>query len=322
MIWAITGLCFLSLISVGLALRSLVLAGHIRRKEALKRRLGEVGPPQQTSEALMLSLLKDSSLSAIPLLDRILAHLPRARDIQLLLHQAGNPCNLGTLALLGGTLALMGVLGGILQGSKLMSLVLAGAGALGPLWWLKFLRKRRLAAFEEQFPEAVEMMARALRAGHGFSSALQMASEEMEDPLAEEFARTFADYSYGKSLEEALLSMVKRIDLNDLKFFVTAVVMQRETGGNLTEVLDNISHIIRGRFRLMRQVKALSAEGRLSGYILSLMPPVLLLILWFLSPGYLATMFSHPMGKPILLTGAAFQVLGMLVIKRLVTLKV
>ena len=105
------------------------------------------------------------------------------------------------------------------------------------------------------------MMARALRAGHGFSSALQMASEEMEDPLAEEFARTFADYSYGKSLEEALLGMVKRIDLKDLKFFVTAVVMQRETGGNLTEVLDNISHIIRDRFRLMRQVKALSAEG-------------------------------------------------------------
>jgi tight adherence protein B len=322
MIWAVTFICFFSLLSAGLALRSLILAGHLRRQEALRRRLTEVGPLEYAAQTAALKLIRDSSLSSIPLLDRILGRLPRTKDIQLLLHQAGNPCNLGALALISGTLALLGILAGSLRESGLLAIFLAGAGALAPVFWLRFLRKRRLAAFEEQFPEAVDMIARALRAGHGLGSALQMISEEMEDPLAEEFGRTFADYSYGKSLDQALGGLIRRVNLQDLKFFATAVVMQRETGGNLTEVLDNISHIIRDRFRLKRQIKALSAEGRLSGYILSLMPPVLLVILWFVSPSYLSIMFSHPLGKTLLLTGVGFQVAGMLVIKRLITLKV
>jgi tight adherence protein B len=149
-----------------------------------------------------------------------------------------------------------------------------------------------------------------------------MVSEEMEDPVAEEFGRTFADYSYGKTLEDALEGLVKRVGLNDLKFFATAVALQRETGGNLTEILDNISHIIRERFRLLRQLKALSAEGRLSGTILTLTAPALLGILWFMSPGYIEMLFEHPMGKFMLMAGAGFQVLGVIVIKRLVKMDV
>ncbi len=221
-----------------------------------------------------------------------------------------------------GTLACLGLLGASLTSHRFLLAVLPLAGGLAPLGWLCFLRKRRLAVFDEQFPEALDLMARALRAGHGLGSALQMVAQEMENPVAEEFGRSFADYSYGKTLDEALVGMVQRVGSRDVKFFATAVVMQRETGGNLTEILDNIGHIVRQRFRLLRQVRALSAEGRLSGTILSLLAPILLLVLWFTSPGYLDIMFGHPLGELLLGLGLGFQVMGVLVVRWLVRLKV
>jgi tight adherence protein B len=184
------------------------------------------------------------------------------------------------------------------------------------------LRKRRLAAFSEQFPEAVDLMARALRAGHSFGSAIQMVGDEIENPAAEEFGRVFDDYSFGKTLEDSLASLVERIGTEEVKFFVTAVNLQRETGGNLTEILDNISHIVRERFRLQRQVKAISAEGRLSGTILSLIAPTLLGALVLTSESYVSTLFNHPTGRLMLVSGGVLQLLGILVIKKLVNIKV
>ena len=321
-LWLVSVLTFLSLFCFGLFLRGLLFAGQYGRQSDLKRRLAEVGPPEEQVKLALQNLLRDQSLSSIGALDRFLVRLPRVGDLELLLHRAGRPCNLGTLVMLAGVLALVGFCLGIFWGSWLMAAGLFLAGMLAPVQWLKFKAKKRLAAFEEQFPEAVELIARALRAGHGLGSALQMVAQEMDDPVAEEFARTFAAYSYGKTMEEALMELMRRVGLKDLKFFVTAVIMQRETGGNLTEVLDNIGHIIRQRFRLMRQLKAVSAEGRLSGRILSALAPVLFMVLWFSSPKYLAVMFKHPWGEPMLWTGAAFQVMGMLVIKRLVKFRV
>jgi len=236
--------------------------------------------------------------------------------------QAGNPCNLGALVLMSSVLAAVGGLVGMWRDHGGLALMLAGLGAGAPLGWLRFLRKKRLHAFDEQFPDAVETMARALRAGHSFASALHMVGEESEDPVAGEFAKAVEDYSFGKSLEDALNDLVRRVGLQDVKFFVTAVVLQKETGGNLAEILDNIGSIIRDRFRLMRQVRALSAEGRLSGLILSLMPPALLVLLWIVSPGYISMLFDHPLGNTILMTGAGFQIMGMLVIRALVNIKV
>ena len=196
------------------------------------------------------------------------------------------------------------------------------AGLIAPVWWVNRLKKKRMAAFDEQFSEAVDLMARALRAGHGLSSAFQMVGQEMEDPISEEFNRTFSDYTYGKSMEEALLGMLQRVDSRDVKFFATAVIMQRENRRQPHGILDNLGYIVRERFRLVRQMKALSAEGRLSGRVLSALAPVLLVLLWFTSPKYLSTMFEHPMGQPLLMAGAAFQVMGMMVIKRLTTFKI
>ncbi|MBU4573826.1 MAG: type II secretion system F family protein, partial [Desulfarculus sp.] len=268
------------------------------------------------------SYFRDRSYSTIPYLNRLLGHLPNISDLELLIHQAGSPCNLGTLVLMSGVLASLGFLGGLLESGLTTGLILAvGCGVL-PLMWLRFLRKRRLAAFEEQFVEAVDLMARALRAGHSFGSGLKMASQELEDPVAEELARTFEDYSFGKGLDDALRDLTRRVGLQDVKFFATAVALQREIGGNLTEILDNIGHITRARFALLRQVKALSAEGRISAYILCLMAPGLLGALWFLSPNYLGILFEHPMGKTLLMVGGCFQGLGILVIRKLINLKV
>jgi tight adherence protein B len=319
-IWTATVMIFLGILALALAAGIWVFREDLARRQALAQRLRDMEPRQA---ALPLKVLwRDSSLSTIPLLDRLLKALPRVSDVQLLLLQAGNPCNLGALVLMSGIVAILGCLLGLWRDSGLLALALAMLGALAPLAWLRFLRKKRLQAFDEQFPDAVEMMARALRAGHSFASALHMVGDESEDPVAGEFAKAFEDYSFGKGLEDALNDLVRRVGLQDVKFFVTAVVLQKETGGNLAEILDNIGGIIRERFRLMRQVRALSAEGRLSGIILSLMPPALLVVLWLVSPGYIAMLFDHPLGNTILMTGAGFQIMGMLVIKRLVNIKV
>jgi tight adherence protein B len=319
-IWTATAMIFLGILALALAAGMWVFRGDLARRQALAQRLRDM-EPRQASQPLKV-LWRDSSLSTIPLLDRLLKALPRVSDVQLLLLQAGNPCNLGALVLMSGVVATLGCLLGLWRDSGLLALLLALLGALAPLAWLRYLRKKRLQAFDEQFPDAVEMMARALRAGHSFASALHMVGDESEDPVAGEFAKAFEDYSFGKGLEDALNDLVRRVGLQDVKFFVTAVVLQKETGGNLAEILDNIGGIIRERFRLMRQVRALSAEGRLSGIILSLMPPALLVVLWLVSPGYIAMLFDHPLGNTILMTGAGFQIMGMLVIKRLVNIKV
>lgn len=320
--YASIALVFLSLVFLALTTGVLVFRRDLKREEDKRRRVKDMSPKLDAAHQALQGLLLDNSLSSIPTLDRILNKLPRLSDLRLLLQQAGNPCNLGTLVLMTCTFAAVGGLVGLMQNNGIVALALSAAGGIGPMFWLKALRKRRLAAFDEQFTEAVELVGRALRAGHSFGSALKMVAEEMDDPVAEEFAKTFADYSYGKTMEHALRSMVERVGLQDLKFFATAVTLQRETGGNLTEILDNISYIIRERFRLIRQVRALSAEGRLSGAILSLAAPALLGILWVISPNYIELMFTHPTGHILLVAGAAFQVLGIIVIKRLVNMDV
>jgi len=322
MIFGISGMIFAATACLFVALGFVLFKREVRRIEARRRRVEELGPKTDAARAAAQSLMRDQTLSSIPLLDRLLSRLPRLADLRLLLHQAGDPFNLGTLVLMCAVAGAVGALAGGLRGHGFMVLALAALGIYGPYVWLKMLRKRRLKAFEEQFPEAVDLVGRALRAGHSFGSAMKMVADEMDDPVSEEFGRVFADYSYGKSMEDALSGMVGRIGLQDVKFFATAVGLQRETGGNLTEILDNISSIIRERFRLLRQLKALSAEGRLSGTILILTAPALLGILMMLSPEYIQMLFDHPTGNMMLMVGGTFQLLGIVVIRRLVKMDV
>ncbi len=196
------------------------------------------------------------------------------------------------------------------------------AGASLPLMWLLFKRKRRLKAFQSQLPDALELIARALRAGHSLGSGLSLVAEEMPAPIGTEFSRAFEEQNLGIPLEDALKSLCRRVPNLDLKFFATAVVLQRTTGGDLAEILDKIGYIIRERFRIWGQVQALTGEGRLSGIVLLALPPVLFLAVYNLNPKYASKLFTDPMGQQMLFFAGVMQVIGALVIRKIVNIKV
>jgi tight adherence protein B len=195
-------------------------------------------------------------------------------------------------------------------------------GALLPLFWLLFKRKRRLKAFQTQLPDALELIARALRAGHSLGAGLNLVADEMPAPIGMEFGRTFEEQNLGIPLEDALRSLTRRVPNLDLRFFATAVILQRSTGGDLAEILDKIGYLVRERFRIWGQVQALTGEGRLSGIVLLALPPVLFLAVYNLNPKYASKLFTDPMGQQMLFFAGVMQIIGALVIRKIVNIKV
>jgi tight adherence protein B len=191
-----------------------------------------------------------------------------------------------------------------------------------PLLWLMLRRRTRLRKFASQFPDALDLIARALRAGHSLQSGFRLVSEEMQAPIGTEFSRVFEEQNLGIPMDEALDSFTNRVPNLDLKFFVTALVLQRQTGGDLAEILDKIGHLVRERFKIWGQVQALTGEGRLSGIVLLALPPVLFLAVYRLNPDYVMVLFTDPLGKQMLMGGAILQILGALVIRKIVNIKV
>jgi tight adherence protein B len=191
-----------------------------------------------------------------------------------------------------------------------------------PLLWLIFRRRKRLRKFASQLPDALDLIARALRAGHSLQSGFRLVSEEMQAPIGEEFSRVFEEQNLGIPMDEALDSLTLRVPNLDLKFFVTALVLQRQTGGDLAEILDKIGHLVRERFKIWGQVQALTGEGRLSGIVLLALPPVLFLAVYRLNPDYVMVLFSDPLGKQMLAGGVILQILGALVIRKIVNIRV
>ena len=313
---------FLAFFSLLWGLHYLLVPHKEEPSEALKRRLKLLAASGTLSsqEISAYALMRHEELSSIGFLHRLLAGVPRLAHLRDMLAKAGNPMNLGTLLLLCSTLGLAGIAIGLALKLGVFSLFIGVFLSFIPIVVLKKIKTRRLAAFEAQFPEAVELVTRALKAGHSFSAGLRMAASEMADPVKTEFGRTFEDYSYGKTMDDALAGLVNRVELTDVKFFASAVNLQRETGGNLTELLENLGFVIRERFKLQRTVSALSAEGRLSGKILALMPPALFGVLWFTAPDYIQMAVEHPIGQTVLLMGVGFELLGIIVIRQLVKL--
>lgn len=194
-------------------------------------------------------------------------------------------------------------------------------GAL-PLGWLLFRRKRRLKKFAAQLPEALELVARALRAGHSLAAGFRLVASEMSEPIGGEFNRVFEEQNLGIPFEEALESLTERVPNLDLKFFATAVVLQRQTGGDLAEILDKIGTLIRERFKIWGQVQALTGEGRLSGIVLLALPPLLFVCVYRMNPDYLMLLFTDELGKKMLIGGILLQLLGALVIRKIVNIRV
>lgn len=257
---------------------------------------------------------------------RLMSQFGATRGLETTLQQSGLNWSVPQLLIAMLVAALIGVLLGwrfnVLIFSGLTSLAFGVIFAMLPYAYVRFKRSRRLATFEDQFPEALDFLARSMRAGHAFSVSLEMLGNESPDPLGLEFRTLFNEQNLGAPLEVAFANMLRRLPLIDVRFFVSSVMLQKQTGGNLSEILVRLSYIIRERMRLKGQVRALSAHGRLTAIILTIMPIVLMFALFVVAPGYLQSMAKDPDGKYLILAAIIAQGLGYYFIRRIIRIKI
>jgi tight adherence protein B len=248
---------------------------------------------------------------------------PRIPSVQKLFEQADCHIKPSTLFGIGLLLAVLGATGSVLAKLPLYLAPLNGLGLFTlPLIWLYFKRANRLKKFAAQLPDALELVARALRSGQSLASAMHVVGEEMPDPIAGEFGRVFEEQNLGIPIEEALKSMCDRVPNMDLRFFVTSVGIQRQTGGDLAEILDKIGYVVRERFRILGQVKALTGEGRLSGVVLIALPFGLFGFMLNAKPDYIEPLWTTDLGKKMSVAAIIAQIVGALVIRKIVNIKV
>lgn len=249
--------------------------------------------------------------------------LAQMGNLNLLMEQADVTMSPAQFFGVSAVLALVGMFVPVFAGLH-PSIVLPMGVTLAvlPLAWLLLRRRRRFRQFAKQLPDALELVSRALRAGHSLASGFNLIAGEMRDPIAKEFNRVFEESNLGVPMEEALENLTDRIPNLDLRFFATAVVLQRQTGGDLAEILDKIGYLIRERFKIWGQVQALTGEGRLSGIVLLALPPVLFLAVYRLNPDYVMPLFTDPMGRKMLTGAIVLQLIGAIVIKKIISIKV
>jgi tight adherence protein B len=237
--------------------------------------------------------------------------------------QADTSLTMPRFLLISSIMALVGVGFGVVSRIHPGTLPVLGIiMGLLPLMWLLMRRKRRMKAFACQLPDALDMLSRALRAGQSLPAGFNMVAGEMSPPVGREFGRVFEEQNLGISMEESLEGMTERIPNLDLKFFATAVILQRQTGGDLAEILDKIGHLIRERFQIWGQIQALTGEGRLSGVVLLALPIALFFVVYYLNPTYVMVLFTDPLGKKMLAGAVVMQVIGALVIRKIINIKV
>jgi tight adherence protein B len=284
-------------------------------------RIQKWSAPEKATE---LDIVRKEALSDIPWLNDLLMKVRRFQPLRVLHRQADCRAPLGVFVLATPLLALMGMTAAmwVMHLPFLLALACAGVCSVLPAGYLYWLKSQRIARFEQQLPEALELVSRALRAGHAFSVGLKLVGDEAADPVGIEFRRVFDEVSMGVALPQALQNMTDRLDCVDLKFFVTSVLVQRETGGNLAEIIDSLAGLMRRRFELQLKVKALSAEGRLSGVVLFALPFVLGTMLYGLNPEYMGVLFTDPMGQKVVILGSFLMVSGAVAMKRMVMIKV
>jgi len=293
------------------------------RARLLKERLSdERKSPERTAEE-ELALIRDEQLSTIPALDTFLRRSERISEIQKMLAQGGMSIRAGNFL---GVCALVGI------GAAIVAFVVAGrvevawiallVGFLLPYSYASMKRQRRFQKFDELFPEAIDTLARAVRAGHAFTTALEMITNEINEPIAGEFRQLYEEQKFGMPVRDALMNLTERVPSVDVKFFVTAVMLQRETGGNLAEILDNLSYVIRERFKIQRQVRVYTAQGRLTMALLMGMPPIIVVVMMALNPAFIRPLFSDPIGHTLLVGGIVLQTVGYFVIRKIIRIQV
>jgi tight adherence protein B len=293
-----------------------------RTRHRIEQRMSEVTTPY-TPETAPSVLVKGHVAGVIPGLDRAVSQSPLGVSAAALIEQAGLKIGVSTLVLASIACGILcaSALAAVLQASWGM---IPGAliGLAAPFLVLLRMRKRRMHRFEEQFPEALDLLSRAIRAGHAFTTAVGMVADDAPDPIGPEFKKTFDEQNFGLPLKEALNNLGDRVPLMDVRFFVTAVLIQRETGGNLSEILDNLSHVVRERFKILRQVRVYTAHGRLTGYVLMALPAALAIALSFINPKHINLLFTQKMGQIMIMGAIVMQTIGYFWIRKVIKIEV
>lgn len=290
-------------------------------REAVRRRLRQSMTTERTGSEE--SIYKKNTLSEVPFMQSMLSLIPGIDRLQLTMNQANVQFSLGFFILLSLALGFIGYLVGlILAHNSMLALLIAVCAASLPRLYVRSKKRQRMAQFEKQLPEALGLVARALRAGHAFTSGMKLAAEEFKDPLGPEFEETLEEINFGQSVATALKNMVHRVDCPDLNFFVVSVILQRETGGNLSEIIEGLAHLMRERFKFRGKVRVLTAEGRLSAIILYILPVLLAAFLFIFHPNVVAPLYQDPVGRVMASFMAGLMIVGFFLIRRIIKVEV
>jgi tight adherence protein B len=293
-------------------------------QEVVRRRMDSVRKAERRgSLSLGTSLVRDELLSSVPPIHRLMMRFKWSSKLNDYVLQAGMKTKPAKVILF------MAVLGfsAYFVISSFIHYFLASAAlsmiiGMLPLAYIAFMRKRRLGKFEEHFPEALDLLGRAVRAGHAFTTGMEMIAKESDEPIGGEFRTTFEEQNFGLPLRDTLLNLTERVPLIDVRFFVTSLMIQKETGGNLAEILDGLSRVIRDRFRIHREVQTKTAQGKLTAAILIAIPPIMLLALSALNPQYMKVLTEDPAGPTIIGIAATLQIVGSLLLWKIIHIEV
>jgi tight adherence protein B len=291
----------------------------------LDRRLREVTAPSPSADGAPgdSTVLKQAAEGPMPAFDRMVAKTGAGFKLTRLIEQSGVQTTGGAIIMFSLVAAAgLGLFAFMFVPQPVAALFAAGAGAFAPFAFLKRKRSVRMKKFEEQFPEALDVLSRAIRAGHAFQTALGMAADEMPAPVGPELKKTFDQQNYGLPLKDALNDLALRINILDVRFFVTAILIQRDTGGNLSEILDNLAHVVRERFKILRQVRVHTAHGRFTAYVLLSLPAFLAVALTVINPEHMGPLFRERMGQMMLLGAMTLQGFGYLWIRQVIKIEV
>jgi tight adherence protein B len=268
-------------------------------------------------------ILRKRVLSEIPFLNNLLLKIPGVKKLDNLIIKANAKFPMGFYILFAFLMAALGFLFGTLViENAILALVFIPLFGCLPFFYLSFLKQRRMQRMRKQLPEALDLISRALKAGHAFNGGLKLAADEFDDPLGPEFAETLDEINFGVSVSEALINLARRVDCPEIKYFVVGVILQRETGGNMAELMDTLAGLIRERFVFDGKVKTLSAEGKLSAVILISLPFIIIAYLKLTQPSYMNLLFTDPIGRVMAVVAGIMMIIGIFVMTRMVKIEV
>ncbi len=300
------------------------LPGYFRQRQ-LDDRISQLLAPESTGGEGENGgdLVKSRHEGPLPVLDRLAGDTARGSAMAAWVEQSGLHLSLSALLLIAcASAVVLGLLLSLALHGPLGWLLGGAVGFVAPFGFVKVKRTRRLRTFEENFPEALDLMSRALKAGHAFATGLKMVADEMPEPIGPEFRKTFDEQNFGLPVKDALANLTVRVPLLDVRFFSTAVLIQRETGGNLSEILENLAHVVRERFKILRQVRVYTAHGRLTGYVLLALPAFLAVALAFINPEHMQLLFRERIGHMLLAAAVVMQIVGYIWIRHVVKIEV